>query len=529
MTEEIRSLFLAGEYGELRRRVSNLIHDGQVDPEISLLYGIAAAKQGDLDDAENILRTLIQENSRFAAAYAELAGVRFLAGDLDSARKLLEKSLDLDPTESYARDFLGTVYYLEGRRLPALEMWNRLGQPRIRRIGYVVPERTARPVLEKLVPINENETLQRRQLLQARWTQEMLHLGERLDFQLRPWSENLWDLELLTDPPSPLAWLPETALSNAASLLTYRRFAFLYPREPLHGTHVQFEVGWHPARRDLRASTRFRFLSLYPDALELSLRRWEEAWILPASADGLLLGGARLEGRYRVVLPRRQSVEFTAGYQQQFGDLAHLAGFLNDRQVARVGIGWRGRIGLNADDTVRLDFALQGRAFFGAGTRSDSGRQVDGHIVLHWLVRDSSATSVRISVKDGRSTGLLPLNDLYHLGVGPGEPLPLRAHKTVQRGRNGAAPLAQNCFLLNVDLTHRLFRVGILGVVGRVFFDAAEVDRTALGVTPHGWCRDEGAGLAVNIIGREVLEVIWGHDLRAGGSTFSALPPARNW
>ncbi len=530
-TEEVRRLFLAGEYAEVRRLVCNLRSEGRVDPEISLLHGIAAARQGDLPDAEKILRALVQENSRFAAAYTELAGLRFLAGDLDTVRKLLEKSLDLDPTQSYARDFLGTVYYLEGRRLRALQMWNRLGQPRIHRIAYVVPEGAAPGVLERLSEINEHEMLTRDKLLQARWTLQMLRLGERLDFRLRPRSADLWDLDLVTDPPRPLGWLPELALLNTANLLTYQRVGFHFPREPLRKAQVEFGFGWHPARRDLRASTRFRFLSLFPDALEVNVSGWDEAWSLPTSGDSLSLRGARIESRYRVVLPRRQSVEFTAGYQQQFGDHAHLQGFLNERHLARVGIGWRGRIGLTADDTVRLDLRLGGRAFFGAGTgtRSASGRQVDGHILLDWSVRESGATSVQISAMNGRTAGMLPLNDHYRFGVGPGEALPLRAHKTVRVGRNGLAPLARNCFLLNADLSHRLFRVGIVGVVGKVFFDAARLDRAVLGARPQGWYRDAGAGLAVQVLGHEVLEVLLGHDLRDGGSTFSVLPPARNW
>lgn len=528
-SREIRRLFLAGDYGEVRRRASHLTAEGRIDPEISLLHGIAAARQGDLDDAENILRALIRENSLFAAAYTELAGLRFLAGDLDSVPKLLEKSLDLDPTQSYAREFLGTVYYLQGRKLRAVQTWNRLGQPRIHSISYLVPEGAAPPLVDRLAKINEHEVLQHHKLLQAQWTLEMLHLGERLDFRLRPRSESLWDLELATAPPNPLGWLPEAGLLNAASLLTYRRIGFQFPREPLRNVHMELGLGGHPAHRDLRASTWFRFLSLYPDALELNLSVWEEAWSLPSGADRVSVGGNRLESRYRVVLPYRQSIKFTAGYQQQFGDLAQLEGLLNERHVARVGLGWQGRIGLDGDEAVRLDFGLEGRAFFAVGTGSDSGRQLDGHMVFRWLVRDSSATSVRISVKNGRSTGLVPLNDLYHLGVGPGNPLPLRAHKTVQRGRNGVAPLAPNCVLVNVDLTHGLFRWGILGVVGRAFFDAARVNRTALGMTPHGWYRDAGAGLAVNILGREVLQITWAHDLRDGRSVFSVIPPTGTW
>ena len=43
----------------------------------------------------------------------------------------MQNALRINPTDSYANDFLGTVYFLEGNLEAALKYWNRVGKPHI--------------------------------------------------------------------------------------------------------------------------------------------------------------------------------------------------------------------------------------------------------------------------------------------------------------------------------------------------------------------------------------------------------------
>src|SRR5207302_4381670 len=50
------------------------------------------------------------------------------------ALPILHRALELAPSDSYANDFLGTVYFLQGNLDAALKYWNRVGKPQIAEI-----------------------------------------------------------------------------------------------------------------------------------------------------------------------------------------------------------------------------------------------------------------------------------------------------------------------------------------------------------------------------------------------------------
>src|SRR6266852_2497976 len=65
----------------------------------------------------------------------ELAGIAFKQGDYSAARRHLNRALLLDPRDSYANDFLATVYFLDGNLEAALKYWNRAGKPQIENVN----------------------------------------------------------------------------------------------------------------------------------------------------------------------------------------------------------------------------------------------------------------------------------------------------------------------------------------------------------------------------------------------------------
>ena len=61
----------------------------------------------------------------------ELAGVAFKQKRYPEAAAWLRRGLKIDPTDAYAKDFLGTVYFLQGNLEAALKYWNRIDKPQI--------------------------------------------------------------------------------------------------------------------------------------------------------------------------------------------------------------------------------------------------------------------------------------------------------------------------------------------------------------------------------------------------------------
>lgn len=97
------------------------------------------AKQEKWEAARQALERTIDLNPRFAPAHLELAGVHYRQGANHEAMRLLLKTISMDPGNNYARYFLATLSYLDGRRLEALYHWNAVGEPRLNEISYLTP------------------------------------------------------------------------------------------------------------------------------------------------------------------------------------------------------------------------------------------------------------------------------------------------------------------------------------------------------------------------------------------------------
>src|SRR5262249_26323172 len=61
----------------------------------------------------------------------ELGGIAFKQKRPALASRYLRHALRIDPTDSYANDFLGTICFVQGNLEAALKYWNRVGKPYI--------------------------------------------------------------------------------------------------------------------------------------------------------------------------------------------------------------------------------------------------------------------------------------------------------------------------------------------------------------------------------------------------------------
>src|SRR5207245_5238031 len=91
----------------------------------------------------------------------ELAGIAYKLGDLNEAKGQLRLALSLDPNDVYTNDVLAHLFLLDGNVDAALEFWNRIDKPRIRRISIVSPAHMNAALLERSVRFDAGGTLQR--------------------------------------------------------------------------------------------------------------------------------------------------------------------------------------------------------------------------------------------------------------------------------------------------------------------------------------------------------------------------------
>lgn len=80
---------------------------------------------------------------------SELAGVAFEQKRYPEAAAWLQKSLKIDPGDSYANNFAATVYYLMGNLDAALKYWNRVQKPSIAALHFDPQLRLRRQILDR--------------------------------------------------------------------------------------------------------------------------------------------------------------------------------------------------------------------------------------------------------------------------------------------------------------------------------------------------------------------------------------------
>src|SRR5947209_14677278 len=114
--------------------------------DLNYYYGIALAKLGDYAEAAHALLAGSRQQPRDKRFPIELAGIAFKEKKYSQAEYWLRRALKLDPSDSYANDFAGTVYFLEGNLPAALKYWNRVNKPAIENVREE-PELRIRPEL----------------------------------------------------------------------------------------------------------------------------------------------------------------------------------------------------------------------------------------------------------------------------------------------------------------------------------------------------------------------------------------------
>ena len=114
---------------------------------------VERARAGDVTAAEAGLLAAVRLCPSHAAAWRELAGVRFLQSRWTEASTLAERAARLDPADEQGRDLLATRLLLTDEPDAALEEWNRIGRPSVDVVRVEGARRTRQPVVATLVDL----------------------------------------------------------------------------------------------------------------------------------------------------------------------------------------------------------------------------------------------------------------------------------------------------------------------------------------------------------------------------------------
>ncbi len=483
-------------------------------PEALLLLGIVLGKQGRWEASQEVFERVLLLQPDFVSAHLELAGVQYKMGRNYESIRTLRRALVLDPNNDYAQRFLATILYLEEQQIEALYHWNRLGEPRINQIHYSTSAKTTAELLGHLFPLNEGEVLHRQQILSILWKQERFNLGPPFQWRLIPNSSGTWNLKIALRPRTTLAFPKAFLLENSARGLFQQEVAYQYPQDLGSGKHFSGSFRWDTPRKRVKAAARFPFFSSSSDALQLGFDLRDETWNYRVSGTEFLFQTEQLFANYEYLMRDEGSFSIHAGYHHQLFRFEEGHNLSSNPHLVRVGSEWNQLFSLNIADTTRLSWRSRLDTFSSFGRAKSRSWQLSSAVKLYWRPGNWSASGLKLSFRTGLSSYNLPLDHYFILGVGQDEPLPLRAHPTVENGRKGNSPMGRKYALANLEYYRQIFVWRLLEIDALTFSDSAIVSGAPFQSSEKEWFQDVGWGFHFKVMGREVLQILFGFDLK---------------
>jgi hypothetical protein len=526
-----QSEFDAGHWEEAARLARGPTNQS---PELDFLAGLALARLEKWDEARVAFATGFRKAPSDSRFLVELAGIAYKQKDFRTAKQNLHTALGLNPRDSYSREFLATIYFLEGNLEAALQHWNFLDKPRLRSVTYSPPLKLKESLRDRAVAFNAPQVLTVDALLttQARLDNLGIFSGRRMelspvnsgtyDATLRLAERNGWGDSKVEGVISLLSGLPYSTVYpefynlggdavNLTSLARWdseKRRVSLSLSMPIYGDpglRLRFCVdarneNWNLSQTFLGAGTALTDLNLRRAAAGvevLSIMNGRRSW--SAGAEMASRNFRNLKG---LTLPAERTF---------FIGATSVAGWLGIRQILLFLPERRFTLDSSADAKAGREFAdsLGPFATFRGSLRAD------------WLPRARGDDyEMQAQIRAGATAGKTTLDELFELGIERDNDLWLRGHAGTINGRKGSAPRGRRFFLANWEIDKNLYQSGFFTVKLGPFVDSGAVADSSGLFGSQRWLWDAGAQCKVRVLGSLTVVLSYGRDLRGGKNVF---------
>ncbi len=500
--------------------------------DLQLCYGIALAQVNRLDASAEELRAGQKQHPQDKRFPIEMAGVFFKEKQYSDSRRELHRALKLDASDSYANDFLGTIYFLEHNLGAALKYWNRAGKPVLAGVsGNPVP-RLNPALLDRAFAFAPASVLRLGDLEATDLRLRALDVfpSYRFDLQARP--DTKFDLVLHNWEKNGVGsnkWIALLLLLRGLPAQSVYPEYFNIRRQALN---FKSFYRWDKEKRRVDAFLEGPFLRNPKQHFQLGVDLRNENWDLRNSSTGSapLLGALNL---------RRQAISGSLAFLQgarwswtTSAELSHrdfrsvVAGQALDPSLLLRGYALKEQTGVQ----VRLWELPEKRLTFDASANAQLGHiwsapehtfeKLQASALLLWSVQPvSDDYQLQQRIWAGKTFGDIPFDELSVLGIGGDNDLWLRGHIATRDGRKGSAPLGRNYFLSNSEIDKHVFQLPFLNIKAGPFIDTGKVF-DALATPESGkWLVDAGADVKVSAFGFG-MNVSYGRDFRLGNNAF---------
>jgi tetratricopeptide (TPR) repeat protein len=530
---KIDRLLAAHQWDEVVRRIEPL---KDRTPDLEYDYGSALAHLGRLDDAEKALRQgerLAPGDPRFPV---ERAGIVFQQKRYARAAQLLRHGLKLAPHDTYANDFLGTVYFLEGNREAALKYWNRVGKPRIDAVREEPVPRVDPALLDHAFVFAPASTMTLAQLTNSETRLHALGIFPQYQLDLNALPGGNFDVLFRNHERNGVG---DSKLEAAVLSLRELPFQGVTPEyDNIARQAINFSslFRWDAQKRRASAelSSPFEHSAKYRYAIQLDLRN--ENWVLRNSFEGSAPVLASLDlrreaGTVDLASHATDRLQWRAGAELSSRDYRSVqpgtaltpdllrSGF-QLKQIAEV----RSTLLRIPERRFTLDAFASSQAARLWSSPGESSEKLQGALDWHWFPRaQGDAYAMSELVRAGKTFGQVPFDELFELGLERDNDLPMHAHIGTRDGRKGSAPLGRDYFLHSWQVDKNIYSNGLLSIKLGPVFDIGKIGDSGTELGSHKWLFDLGAQVKVRVLSTTVA-FSYGHDIRAGHNAFYVAP-----
>jgi len=503
-------------------------------PKLDFLAGLALARLEKWAEARVAFDAGFRKAPGDARFLVELAGIAYKQEDFRTAKRNLHAALRLNPRDSYSREFLATIYFLEGNLDAALQHWNLLDKPRLRSVAYAPPLKLRESLRDRAVAFNAPQVLTVGALLTTQARLDNLGIFSRRRMELSPVDSGNYDATLHLAERN--GW-GDSKVEGVVSLLSGLPYSTIYPEFYNLGhdaVNLTSLARWDSEKRRISLSLSMPIygdpglrLRFYADARN---ENWNLSQTFLGSGTPLTdLNMRRAAAGVELGSVMNGHTSWSAGAEIANRNFRNLSGltlpaertfFTSATSLA----GWLGiqQILLFAPERrFTLDSSAEARA--GREFADDLGpfATLRGSLRADWLPRAKGDDyEMQAQIRAGATAGKATLDELFELGIERDNDLWLRGHAGTIDGRKGSAPLGRRFFLANWEIDKNLFQNGFFTVKLGPFLDSGAVADSSGLFGSRRWLWDAGAQCKVRVLGSLTVVLSYGRDLRSGRNVF---------
>ena len=532
--DEVRQLAAEQRWQDIARLLGAL---QSRTADLNFYYGTALAQLQRWQEAESAFQAglrLAPHDPRFPI---ELAGVAFKQKNYPQAAHRLRQALKLAPQDSYANDFLGTVYFLLGNVDGSLKYWNHVGKPQIVELRMDPPPKVSPVFFDRAFAFSPASTLQRSEFHATDARIRSLGIFPRYQLDLRAREDDRFDVSFRNQERNGLG-----STKGEALFLLLRGLPFLsvnaeYYNLRHEAINLESLFRWDPQKRRVFAQmfSPFQHGAKYRYEIAADLRN--ENWAIlksevPSSPPLASLNLRREVLGFNLASYASGQWQWSAGAEFSRRDFRNVvAGTVLTPSLLAKGYQLKQLAEVRA--TVwrmpERRFAVEAKVSSQAARlwlqTVQTSEKLQGSVGWRWFPCASGDDyEVQEQFRGGKIFGTVPFDELFMLGLERDSNLPMRAHIGTQAGRKGSAPLGSNYFLANWETDKNVYENGIVTVKIGPFLDSGKITDPRGTLGSHEWLWDTGAQIKLRVFGTGVV-FSYGKDLRSGNNAFYLTIP----